>query len=145
MPRYSFECDACALRFERVLKMGDNPTHDCPQCKQEVPRLWEGFGFGFEASPGAPTGNTGVHGQDYPTADQAVGRSAADRWTQYESRKKVKDEVRKQSGSHALIRHEGEGYVDYEPMTQVGLTAQKKIRRHLKELVPEAPSKKSPQ
>lgn len=145
MPKYSFECSTCSLRFERVLKMGDNPTHDCPECKEEVPRLWEGFAFGFETNPNAPTGNTGVHQQDYPTADQAVGRSAADRWAQYESRKKVKDEARKQGKTNALIRHEGESYVEYEPMTDVGLTAQKKIRQHLKELVPETPSKKLPQ
>lgn len=128
MPRYVFECqnEVCNCRFERMLKMAEHPTFVCPSCGEDAPRCLEGegFAFGFQV-PTEKIGNSGVHKEDYPTADQAVGRSATDRWASYEDRKKVKNEARTKGETHALIRHQGEGYIEYEPMTDTGLANRK--------------------
>lgn len=128
MPKYAFECQVCAVRFDRTLKMGEHPTHECPSCKEEAPRVFTEFGFAF-ASGGADTANSGVHGHDYPTADVAVGRSAEARWQYLDGREKAKTEARKAGGTHALIRHNGPGYVEYEPMTPVGRQARSKLTK----------------
>ena len=128
MPRYTFECQVCLVRFERTLKMGDHTTHACPQCSDDAPRLFDEFGFAF-ASGGQSTANSGVHGHDYPTADMAVGRSAEQRWQLLQEREKAKNAARDMGQTHALIRHDGPGYVDYEPMTPVGRQARSKLTR----------------
>lgn len=128
MPKYVFECqnEGCNCRFDRVLKLGDHPTHTCPSCGDDAPRCLEGegFAFGFQVKE-SQTGNSGVHKEDYPTADQAVGRSATSRWESYEGRKKVKEEARTKGETHALIRHQGEGFIDYEPMSDNGFADRK--------------------
>jgi len=128
MPRYTFHCqqEGCNLRFTRTLKMGPWPTHPCPTCKEESPRLWEGFGFAFEAGAGSAQANTGVHDQDYPSADKVVGRSADVRWAEYRERQKVKDRVRKKGGS-ALLRRDGPGYIEYDAMTDTAKKAREKV------------------
>lgn len=128
MPRYKFFCPECNVRFERTLKMGMHPTYPCPQCKDEAPRIWDastGFGVAFAAEANA--GNSGSHTVDHPTADMAVGRSAEQRWQDYHDRAEVKRQAREKGGTHALIRHDGDGYVDYEPMTPVGRQTRKKL------------------
>lgn len=131
MPRYVFECqnEECNCRFERTLKMGDHPMHPCPSCNEDAPRCLaaEGFAFGFKMEP-AKEGNSGVHKEDYPTADHAVGRSAERRWASYEERKKVKAEARAAGQTHALIRQDAASgdFVEYQPMSQTGLDARKK-------------------
>lgn len=123
MPKYVFECQDCNLRFERNLKLDTHITHPCPQCGDEAPQIIEGFAFGFVEKPGATTANTGVHKQDYPTADIAVGRDADKRWDEIHVREKVKAEARKQGGTEALIRHNSRDYIDYEPMSDAGRAA----------------------
>lgn len=131
MPLYVFECQGCELRFERTLKMGDHTTHSCPQCKDEAPRILDGasFGFGFTAPATSAPANTGVHMDDYPTADRAVGKSAEARWGVITEREKVKGEARKQGETHALIRHTGPGFIDYEPMSDVGRGARRRLAK----------------
>jgi putative FmdB family regulatory protein len=128
MPRYTFECQQCSTRFDRTLKMGDHPTHPCPSCKEEAPRLFDksAFGFGFAAGGTAPA-NSGVHDQDYPSADKVVGRSAEARWATYRERDKVKKQVRQVGGSAALERLDGDGYTDYAAMGQPQLDARAKL------------------
>lgn len=130
MPKYSFECQECQVRFERNLKMGEHTTHPCPSCKDPAPRLFdgEGFAFGF-GQGGTAVANSGVHDHDYPTADKAVGRSAEARWDLISKRDQVKNEARKQGGTHALIRHTGDSYIDYEPMSQTGRDARKALAK----------------
>ena len=129
MPKYVFDCQTptCDLRFERTLKMGDHPTHPCPDCGEAAPRVLdqEGFAFAFAQPEGAPPGNTGVHKDDYPTADHIIGKDAEQRWGNYEVQKKAKEMAREKGGTHALIRHQGPDFIDYEPMTDAGLTARK--------------------
>lgn len=129
MPKYTFECqtEGCALRFERVLKIGEHTSHECPSCHDDAPRVMEGFAFAFAEKADAPPGNTGVHKDDYPTADHAVGKDADKRWEQYRERDLVKNEARKQGQTHALIRRTAKdgSYVEYEPMSDTG----RQIRR----------------
>ncbi len=141
MPQYTFECQTCNLRFSRLLKMENHTIHECPNCKDEAPRVIEGFAFQFEKGTGAP-GNSGVHADDYPTADKAVGRSADERWALMNARNKVKDEARKMGGTHALIRHTGPDYIDYEPMNPAGIDARRELARGMISTVRELNARK---
>lgn len=131
MPKYTFTCEECNVRFDRNLKMGDHPTHPCPACKDPAPRLWDGQGFGFEFSDGAgtPNGNSGVAKHDYPTADIAVGRSASARWREIDAREGVKRQVRKGGKTNGLIRKDSRdgAFIDYEAMTPATLEARKEL------------------
>ena len=128
MPRYTFECQMCSTRFDRTLKMGDHPTHECPSCKEAAPRLFDhaAFGFGF-SSGGTAAANSGVHDHDYPTADKAVGRSAETRWSTYRERDVIKKKVREVGASPALERIDGEGYTEYTAMGQPQRDARAKL------------------
>jgi hypothetical protein len=135
VPRYSFECqtEGCNLKFERSLKMGGHTTFPCPNCHEEAPQIMEGFAFGFKETPGK-IGNSGVHKEDYPTADQAVGRSAEARWNHVHERNKVKGQAREMGQTHALQRRtgkdeSGQPFVEYEPMSPVGREARRNLTK----------------
>ena len=131
MPKYTFECQECSVRFTRTLKMGEHPTHPCPECKAKAPRVWNGQGFGFDFSVPATAapGNTGVAKNDYPTADQAVGSSADKRWAEIDEREKVKAKVREKGGHRALRRQHGPGnqYIEYQAGGQPLVDERKKV------------------
>lgn len=131
MPKYVFECqtEGCNLKFERTLKMGTHNVHECPSCKEMAPVIIEGFAFDFKDGPGAKPGNTGVHKDDYPTADHAVGKDADKRWSYYAEREKVKNAARTQGETPALIRRTGHDFVDYEPMSDAGRDARRNLTR----------------
>jgi putative FmdB family regulatory protein len=126
MPKYTFECPECVLKFERNLRVGEHPMHECPSCHDPAPLVVTQFGFAFAENNGSPA-NSGVHGSDYPTADQAVGRSASNRWAHISAREKVKKEAREQGATPALIRHTGKDFIDYEPMSDAGRAARRKL------------------
>jgi predicted nucleic acid-binding Zn ribbon protein len=130
MPKYTFECqhDGCNLRFERTLKQENWPSFECPACGELAPRVLEGFAFGFKGDP-AKEGNSGVHKEDYPTADHAVGRDAERRWAHYAERDKVKQQVRAQGGSPALMRRTGDNYVEYEGLNPAGREARRNLAK----------------
>ena len=143
MPLYVFECvtEGCAVKFERNLKIGDHPTHECPRCHELAPRIIEGFAFGFNQEA---TGNTGVHKEDYPTADHAVGRDAETRWESHQLREDVKGQARKKGGTHALIRHNPKdgSHIDYEPMSDGGRIARRSLAKFaVEKLSEEKPSR----
>lgn len=129
MPKYTFECPGCQTQFERTLKMGEHPTHPCPSCQGAAPRVWmgQGFGFDFAASQGAAPANTGVAKMDYPTADQAVGQSADARWAEYNARETVKTKVREVGENRALVRRNGEDFVEYQAGAQNLIDGRKKL------------------
>jgi hypothetical protein len=132
MPKYVFECqtDGCNLKFERSMKMSDDHrSHVCPSCKEVAPGVIEGFAFDFKSGSAATPGNTGVHKDDYPTADHAVGKDADKRWSYYQAREQVKTAARTQGDTPALIRRTGTDYVEYEPMTDVGRDARRKLTK----------------
>lgn len=93
-------------------------------------RLFDRFGFQFQAGKGAAEANTGVHKHDYPTADQAIGRSAEARWATYVERDKVKQRARELGGTGALARVDGDGYTDYSPMAPAAREARAKLVDH---------------
>lgn len=128
MPSYAFECPDCVLRFERNLRAGEYASYPCPGCGKIAPLVLSNFGFSFGQGSGSPA-NTGVHDLDYPSADKAVGRSAHDRWEYLHARDAVKRKAREQGQTHALIRHTGRDYVDYEPMSDAGREARKQLAR----------------
>lgn len=131
MPRYAFICDVCVLEFNRILKMGEHPTYPCPSCSEPAARVFEsnGISFGFKEAPNATPANTGVHKEDYPTADHLIGKDADKRWGMIHEREKVKQEARTKAGTHALIRHNGGDHLDYEPMTETGLNARRRLAK----------------
>jgi putative FmdB family regulatory protein len=129
MPKYIFECQSCTTRFERILKIGDHPTHTCPSCKGGAPRLFSGNGFGmsFKSPPTAAPSNTGVHSEDYASADKIVGRSAEQRWQTYRDRDQVKKKVRAVGGHQALSRLDGDGFTEYAAMASEERGAREKL------------------
>lgn len=131
MPKYTFVCAGCVLEFDRTLKIGEHPTHPCPSCSSEADRVWEstGISFGFASSSTAAPANSGVHKEDYPTADHIIGKDADKRWATIHEREKIKAQARQQGGTHALIRHTGSDYIDYEPMTQTGTSARRALAK----------------
>jgi predicted nucleic acid-binding Zn ribbon protein len=130
MPKYVFECqtEGCGLKFERVLKMGHAGFFECPSCHDQAPLVVDSFAFGFKGDP-AKAGNSGVHKEDYPTADHAVGRDAERRWDYYAARDQVKQKVRTEGESPALIRRTGGGYVEYEAMSPAGREARRNLAK----------------
>lgn len=133
MPKYNFECPSCNLNFSRVLKAAEHPEHPCPKCKGTAKRHWhgQGFAFGFQATKGTDQGNSGVSKDDYPTADHHVGRTAEQRWAHIHERDEVKEGLRKQAGTHALSRQNGQGYVDYHAMSDQQLAARKETAKEV--------------
>jgi hypothetical protein len=122
--------------------MGMHTTHECPSCKDVAPRVLEGFAFQFEQKQGTTPGNSGVHDHDYPTADKIVGRSADERWAQHHERDKVKAKAREQGGTHALIRHTHDDYIDYEPMNPAGIDARREMTKGFISTIRELASRK---
>jgi putative FmdB family regulatory protein len=140
MPKFTFECSICNVRFTRTLKMGEHPDHPCPSCKQPAPRHWPGEGFAFDfAEGGHAPANSGVTKHDYPTADQAVGRSAEKRWAEYAERDKVKAQVREVGGTHALNRTNSpeksgqHSYIQYTAIGEKELKERKETAKALRE------------
>lgn len=120
MPKFTFDC-SCGLRFTRSLKMGEHPQHLCPGCGEEAPRYWEGQSVSHAfAHEGQPT-NSGVSKHDHPSADQAIGHSADERWAEIAERERVKKQVRELGGTEKLIRRNapenketgGSSYIEY--------------------------------
>lgn len=111
--------------------MGEHPEHKCPSCQEPAPRVFDGEGlsFAFRTESGTAAANSGVHKDDYPTADQAVGRSASDRWETLSRRDQVKKEARKLGGTHALTRTGTDDYIDYAPMSETGRDARRTLAR----------------
>lgn len=131
MPLYSFECEECNTEFERTLKMAEHLTHPCPNCGDPAHRMWDADSLAF-AFKGAQTGalaNSGVHADDYPTADRVVGKDAEARWAEINERERVKQEARAKGGTHALIRHNRRDYIDYEPMSNGGRVARRNLSK----------------
>ena len=117
MPVYRFKCE-CSLQFERKLAMGAHPTHKCPECTKDAPRLFAGTNLGLKFAQGSsPTSNSGFHDLDYPTADKAVGRDADIRWDGFMERDKLKQKVRNGGQQKALIRKDLKtGETEYRTM-----------------------------
>lgn len=105
MPTYEFICEVCEILFEEVFIDPEEAkkyqhAHPCQQCDGIARRVMSATNFQFKGTPG----NSGSHDLDYPTLDKAVGRSAAKKWSELREGKKARDEVRRQSGQHAVTQ-----------------------------------------
>ena len=50
MPIYTYECDECGTRFDKLQKFSDKPLTRCPECKGHVRRLIQPAGIVFKGS-----------------------------------------------------------------------------------------------
>lgn len=50
MPIYSYKCDKCGARFDRMQKFTDKPLTRCPECHGPVKRLIQPAGIVFKGS-----------------------------------------------------------------------------------------------
>lgn len=131
MPIYEFSCAICRLQFKRNLKIAEHLQHDCPRCHSDADRVWSGIGGHKFGSSSSSVANTGVHTDDYPTADRAVGKSAEERWNTIVEREKVKKAARATNDSRALIRRDGNGFIEYEGMPHQKLEARRELAEDL--------------
>lgn len=127
VPKYTFECVYCEVRFERTLKMGNHTEYQCPACEEQAPRVLDGFAFAF-APGGSAAANSGVHDHDYPTADKVVGRDADARWEVMRDREAAKAELRKKAGTTGISRfNDKDGTIEYTTMTKSTIEARRKL------------------
>ncbi len=50
MPIYSYKCDKCGARFDRMQRFTDKPLTRCPECQGPVKRLIQPAGIVFKGS-----------------------------------------------------------------------------------------------
>jgi putative FmdB family regulatory protein len=50
MPIYSYKCEQCGTRFDRIQKFTDRPLTRCPECRGQVKRLIQPAGIVFKGS-----------------------------------------------------------------------------------------------
>jgi putative FmdB family regulatory protein len=50
MPIYSYKCEKCGTRFDRMQKFTDKPLTRCPECRGQVKRLIQPAGIVFKGS-----------------------------------------------------------------------------------------------
>ncbi len=50
MPLYEYECESCAIRFERMQHFKDEPLKNCPECGGAVHRVIQPVGIIFKGS-----------------------------------------------------------------------------------------------
>lgn len=132
MPKYSFDCGSCSLNFSRSLKIGDYKSLPCPNCGADAARVFEGFGFNFAPGGSAPA-NSGVSKHDYPTADYAVGSDADKRWAEYAEREKVKNQVRKVTGTRNLVRTGTKDFVEYRAAEEDTMAKRRNLIRDVRQ------------
>ena len=105
MPIYEFKCEKCGLRFEISLKISRSNETECPQCNS------------ITTNKLPPKGVLSVIGKSTKIPkdiDLAVGKSAEERWLDYEERAKQKEKIRKESDTN-LITRDPEG--NYAPLS----------------------------
>ena len=50
MPLYEYQCESCAIRFERIQKFSDPPVETCPSCGGPVKKLLSSPAIQFKGS-----------------------------------------------------------------------------------------------
>jgi putative FmdB family regulatory protein len=50
MPIYTYECEACGVRFDQRQKFSDSPLLECPECGGHVHRVPQPVGIVFKGS-----------------------------------------------------------------------------------------------
>jgi putative FmdB family regulatory protein len=50
MPIYEYQCESCAISFERMQRFEDEPLRTCPECGGKVRRVLQPVGVIFKGS-----------------------------------------------------------------------------------------------
>ena len=50
MPTYAYRCASCSHQFDAVQKFSDAPLSTCPECGQDVRRVFQPVGIVFKGS-----------------------------------------------------------------------------------------------
>ena len=50
MPMYTYQCDKCGVRFDRLQSFSAKPLSRCPECRGSVRRLLQPAGIVFKGS-----------------------------------------------------------------------------------------------
>jgi len=100
MPIYEYQCDACAIRIEKLWSRPSLAENEipCPECSEAMRKLVSAASFAFKHGEGQTTRplppNTGT--SDDWNFDKAIGRDADQKWGQIEERGNEKDKVIKE-------------------------------------------------
>lgn len=100
MPIYDYQCDACGLRFEKMLKADAAKAElACTRCASLAQRRLSGPAFAFAGgTDGALPQNTGVAGVDLDV-DRAIGRDAEQQWGAVHARLDRKRQIMARTGA----------------------------------------------
>ncbi|NPV78392.1 MAG: zinc ribbon domain-containing protein [Anaerolineae bacterium] len=85
MPVYTYRCDNCDVRFERVQKFSDAPLVRCPECgKKALHKVYTPVGIVFKGSGfyatdhRSPSGMSRSHGEEKtPQSSNVESKPAA--------------------------------------------------------------------
>ena len=91
MPIYSYKCDKCGARFDRMQKFTDKPLTRCPECRGPVKRLIQPAGIVFKGS--------GWYITDSKKSSSATVASGKDKKDSTESKESKPAEKEKPSAS----------------------------------------------
>ena len=115
MPIYEYICVKCKLKFEKIFsKAHDIKKESCPNCSSEADRVISMVNHQFAESKSIPK-----------EIDKKVGVDSEKRWLEYEDRKKLKDQVRKEAGTEKLSRDPDGNYAPFS-MVKDGKTVNEK-------------------
>jgi len=94
MPNYTFKCEKCSTRFERSLKLEQADKGAlCPSCGNKTANKLPPSGVGFKMAESKKIPKD---------IDLAVGKDAEKKWEEYDEKKRIKDKIRKETGSERL-------------------------------------------
>ena len=85
MPLCEYQCEACALRFERIQKFSDPPLETCPVCGGPVRKLLSSPAIQFKGSGWYITDyarKAGTEGAAKSSADSAKPATASETKTE---------------------------------------------------------------
>jgi putative FmdB family regulatory protein len=135
MPLYEYQCEACGLKFHKLLPRATSEAQSCTDCGENASKQVSASNFAFGESrrtgkTGANTetaggdlvaefrdGNTGVHSVD-SNIDQIIGRDSERRWNQVETREDAKKGVRREHQDRRVaVSRTPDG--EYKPMKSV--------------------------
>lgn len=100
MPIYTFKCQKCSLRFEKVQKPNNTEDVLCPDCS----------GISEKLPPTNVAGKIGEVTSMPKDIDLKVGADADKKWEEYEEKKSIKEKIRKETSSEWISRDLDGGY-----------------------------------
>lgn len=103
MPLYEFQCEACGLVFERLVRgQGKVESHEC-RCGASAKRLLSKFGVAV-SGPGSREENN-------PVLDKVVGEDADRRREYYKARHGTLQKLKKENPGKKIALREDRSFV----------------------------------